>query len=179
PAEGRHPARYARELTGKIRRMSMLTRGFFLTWLAAAAVSAQSVTLKVIPPPPDVNAPPADAVKSATGLASKVVTPGDGGDRPSITDLVVVDFTGWAAKDGKMFDSTVSRGRPYAFRVNTVIGGFSEALQQMNRGETRRVWIPESLAYKGAPGKPAGMLVFDLTLHQIPTRAPADVKAPP
>jgi FKBP-type peptidyl-prolyl cis-trans isomerase len=28
-------------------------------------------------------------------------------------------------------------------------------------GETRRLWIPEDLAYKGRAGRPAGMLVFD------------------
>jgi len=157
----------------------MSIRLLALTWLIAATVSAQNVTIKVVPPPPDVSAPPADAVTSSTGLASKVITAGSGGDHPSASDLVVVDFTGWTAKDGKMFDSTVSRGRPFTFRVNGVIAGFAEALQLMIRGETRRVWIPENLAYKGAAGKPAGMLVFDLTLREIPTRAPADVKAPP
>jgi peptidylprolyl isomerase len=45
-------------------------------------------------------------------------------------------------------------------------------------GEKRRLWIPESLAYKGAR-EPKGMLVFDIQLLDIPTRAPADVKAPP
>jgi FKBP-type peptidyl-prolyl cis-trans isomerase len=46
-------------------------------------------------------------------------------------------------------------------------------------GETRRLWIPQSLAYKGQQGKPQGTLVFDVTLVDIPTHAPADVKAPP
>jgi peptidylprolyl isomerase len=30
-----------------------------------------------------------------------------------------------------------------------------------------RFWIPEALAYKGAPGKPQGMLVFDVELLEI------------
>jgi hypothetical protein len=42
--------------------------------LAATLVSAQSRTLKVIPPPPDVAGPPADAVKTSPGLATKVLT---------------------------------------------------------------------------------------------------------
>jgi peptidylprolyl isomerase len=37
----------------------------------------------------------------------------------------------------------------------------------MVEGETRRLWIPQDLAYKGQPGKPAGMLVFDVTLLKI------------
>ena len=34
-------------------------------------------------------------------------------------------------------------------------------------GEKRRLWIPENLAYKGQPGMPAGMLVFDIELLAI------------
>jgi FKBP-type peptidyl-prolyl cis-trans isomerase len=146
--------------------------------LASMAASAQTVTLKAIPPPPDVAAPPADATKTASGLASKVLTPGNGKDRPAATDTIVIHYTGWTT-DGKMFDSSVARGKPSSFRVGGVIAGFSEGLQLMTIGEKRRLWIPESLAYKGQAGKPAGMLVFDLELIAIPTRAPADVKAPP
>ena len=34
----------------------------------------------------------------------------------------------------------------------------------MTRGEVRRFWIPQKLAYKGAKGKPEGMLVFEVEL---------------
>jgi len=147
---------------------------FVLTSIAAA----QPVTLRMIPPPPDVAAPPADATKTASGLATKVLTPGTGKDHPAPTDMATVHYTGWTT-DGKMFDSSVARGKSISFRVNGVIAGFSEALQLMVTGEKRRLWIPEALAYKGLAGKPAGMLVFDLELIAIPTKAPADVKAPP
>jgi len=149
-----------------------------LVVLASVALSAQPVTLKMIPPPPDVAAPPADAVKSVTGLASKVLAPGTGKDHPAPTDLVAVHYTGWTT-DGNMFDSSVAKGKPTSFRVNGVIPGFSEGLQLMVVGEKRRLWIPEALAYKGRAGRPAGLLVFDLELIDIPTHAPADVKAPP
>src|SRR5437899_6894893 len=137
--------------------------------LASIAASAQTVTLAMIPPPPDVAAPPADATKTASGLASKVLTPGTGKDHPAPTDMATVHYTGWTT-DGKMVDSSVARGKSMSFRVNGVIAGFSEALQLMVPGEKRRVWIPESLAYKGQPGKPAGMLVFDLELIGIPSK---------
>jgi peptidylprolyl isomerase len=146
--------------------------------LASIAASAQTVTLAMIPPPPDVAAPPADATKTASGLATKVLTPGTGKDRPAATDMVTIHYTGWTT-NGKMFDSSVARGKPSSFRVSGVIAGFSQGLQLMTIGEKRRLWIPESLAYKGQAGKPAGMLVFDLELIAIPTKAPADVKAPP
>ena len=51
--------------------------------------------------------------------------------------------------------------------MSRVIPGWSEALQQMVEGEHRRMWVPESLAYGGRPGRPKGMLVFDLELVSI------------
>jgi len=143
-----------------------------------AAVSAQAPPPSAIPAPSDVAAPPADASKTPSGLATKVITPGTGKDHPGKDEAVTVNYTGWTT-DGKMFDSSVARGKPATLPVNRVIPGFGEGLQLMVAGETRRLWIPESLAYKGEAGKPAGMLVFDVTLMELPTRAPADVKAPP
>jgi len=155
--------------------MRLLSTILFM--LTVAAVSAQTPPSS-IPAPSDVAAPPADASKTASGLATKVLKPGAGKDHPAKDDLVTIDYTGWTT-DGKMFDSSVTRGKPATFPVNRVIPGFSEGVQLMVAGETRRLWIPESLAYKGQQGKPAGMLVFDVTLIEMPTRAPADVKAPP
>jgi FKBP-type peptidyl-prolyl cis-trans isomerase len=146
--------------------------------LVSAAAVAQTTTLKVIPPPPDVAAPPSDAEKTPSGLATKVLTPGTGTDHPGKEDIVTIDYTGWTA-DGKMFDSSIARGKPSTFGVSRVIPGFSEGLQLMVPGEKRRLWIPASLAYKGQEGKPKGLLVFDITLIDIPNRPPPDVKAPP
>jgi peptidylprolyl isomerase len=77
-----------------------------------------------------------------------------------------VNYTGWTT-DGKMFDSSVQRGEPATFSLNQVIPGWTEGLQMMVEGEKRRFWIPESLAYQGQPGQPAGMLVFDVELIRI------------
>ena len=145
-----------------------------LLMLAAATASAQTT----IPAPPDVAAPPANATKTASGLATTVVKPGTGKEHPVKDDLVMVNYTGWTT-DGKMFDSSIARGKPSTFGVSRVIAGFSEGLQLMVPGETRRLWIPEALAYKGQEGRPKGMLVFEVTLLSMPNRAPSDVKAPP
>ncbi|MBI3399972.1 MAG: FKBP-type peptidyl-prolyl cis-trans isomerase [Acidobacteria bacterium] len=147
----------------------------FLHCLIAVSVLAQ--TSSTIPAPPDVAAPPADATKLASGLATKVIKTGAGKDRPAKDDVVTVHYTGWKT-DGAMFDSSVARKTPSSFAVGRVIAGFSEGLQLMTIGETRRLWIPESLAYKGQR-EPKGMLVFDVELLGIPSRAPADVKSPP
>jgi peptidylprolyl isomerase len=133
-----------------------------------------------------VAAPPADAVKTADGLASKVLTPGTGTDKPGLNDTVKVNYTGWTT-DGKMFDSSVApmqpgrKPQPIEFALNRVIPGWTEGVGLMVVGEKRRLWIPQELAYAGKPGAPAGMLVFDVELLGITPgpRAPANVAAPP
>ena len=133
-----------------------------------------------LPAPPDVAAPPADAAKTSSGLASKVLQPGTGDKKPGPQDMVTVHYTGWTT-DGKMFDSSHARGKPNTFGVGNVIKGWGEGVQLMVVGEKRRLWIPEALAYQGKRD-PRGMLVFDIELLDIapsPTVAPPDVAAPP
>ncbi len=101
-----------------------------------------------------------------SGLASKVLEPGTGADHPKATSRVTVHYTGWTT-DGKMFDSSVTRGQPATFALNQVIPGWTEGLQLMVVGEKRRFWIPEALAYQGQQGAPQGMLVFDVELLEI------------
>ena len=140
---------------------------------------------KPLPAPADVAAAPADAQKMPSGLASKVLTPGKGVEHPGSEDTVEVNYTGWTT-DGKMFDSSVTRGTPLKFPLNRVIKGWTEGMQLMTAGEKRRFWIPPELAFGTTPppGAPAGTLVFDVELLGFtpapkPIPAPADVaKAP-
>jgi len=120
----------------------------------------------MIPAPADVAAPPADATTSSSGLASRVLKPGTGTRHPGPTSRVRVHYSGWTT-DGKMFDSSVARNEPITFGLNQVIRGWTEGVQAMVEGETRRLWIPEKLAYAGAHGAPKGMLVFDVELIKI------------
>jgi FKBP-type peptidyl-prolyl cis-trans isomerase len=135
--------------------------------------------------PADVAAPPADALTSPTGLASRVLQAGSGTEKPGPADTVTVHYTGWTT-DGKQFDSSVDRGRTISFPLNGVIAGWTEGLQLMVTGEKRRFWIPANLAYGEKPrgGAPGGMLVFDVELFEIqkapePPPVPEDVAAPP
>jgi FKBP-type peptidyl-prolyl cis-trans isomerase len=148
--------------------------GFLIVPPVAAQAPASSTLAAALVAPPDVAKPPADAQKTASGLYTKVITPGTGTEHPGPADQVTVNYTGWQT-DGKMFDSTVVRQRPSSFPLNRVISGWTEGVQLMVVGEKRRLWVPESLAYKGAAGKPKGMLVFDVELLKV-TPAPA---APP
>jgi peptidylprolyl isomerase len=95
-----------------------------------------------------------------------VLQPGTGTRRPKVTDRVTVHYSGWTT-DGQLFDSSVKSGQPATFALDEVITGWTEGLQLMVEGEKRRFWIPQSLAYKGQAGAPAGMLVFDVELIRI------------
>lgn len=144
------------------------------------------------PTPADVAAPPTSAKKTAKGVAYVVLKSGHGGKHPLPSDTVKVDYTGWTT-DGRMFDSSIVRGEPAEFSLAGVIAGWTEGIPVMSVGDSVRFWIPEELAYKGNPGRPQGMLVFDVNLLEIkdaaaaPTQpaaagkqpAPSDVAAPP
>jgi FKBP-type peptidyl-prolyl cis-trans isomerase len=112
--------------------------------------------------PEDVAAPPADAQKSASGLTWKVLREGGGGDSPSANGVVLIRYAGWTP-DGKVF--TATRGTDFkSLSMGSIIPGWREALLTMTAGEKRRLWIPPELAYGGKPGRPNGMVVFDLEL---------------
>jgi len=116
--------------------------------------------------PPDVAAPPADAKTTPSGLAYKVLHPGTGTQHPRGGSTVAVHYSGWTT-DGKMFDSSVLRGKSATFPLMRVIAGWTEGLQLMVEGEQTRFWIPARLAYGNKPGMPQGMLVFDVELLKI------------
>jgi len=128
------------------------------------------------PPPADVAKPPDDAKKTEKGVFYKVLKTGKGGPKPKPTDGVSVNYTGWTT-DGRMFDSSALKGKPAEFNVNGVIAGWTDGLQLMSVGDSMRFWIPDTLAYKGSPEKPQGMLVFDVDLLSI--KAPPSPDAPP
>jgi FKBP-type peptidyl-prolyl cis-trans isomerase len=119
-----------------------------------------------VPAPSDVAAAPVDAARTPSGVWHKIMKPGTGTQRPSDDDMVVVHYTGWTT-DGKMFDSSVVRGVPVRLSLGQVIQGWRDGVRLMVPGETRRLWIPEHLAYQGRAGAPRGMLVFDVELLDI------------
>jgi peptidylprolyl isomerase len=152
-----------------------------ITLLALLATSALAQEPKIVPAPPDLLAPPNDAVKSPTGLISKAIKEGTSSEKPITTDVVTVNYTGWRS-DGMMFDSTVARGVTSTFPLDRVMAGWRECVILMTIGETRRCWVPQALAYNGRAGRPTGTVVFDIELIDFrasPLIPPADVKAPP
>lgn len=91
------------------------------------------------------------------------------GKSPSATDNVTVHYTG-RLLDGKVFDSSVSRGEPATFPLNRVIPGWTEGLQLMKEGAKFTFFIPSDLAY-GPHGAgdipPHSTLIFDVELIKV------------
>src|SRR5690606_28044854 len=108
--------------------------------------------------------------KTASGLVYIELSPGKAdGKKPTEQSTVTVHYSGWT-KDGKMFDSSVTRGEPASFPLNGVIRGWTEGLQLMKQGAKFRFWIPGDLAYGETPprpGMPSGQLTFDVELLDV------------
>ncbi len=132
--------------------------------------------------PPDVAAPPADAVKTPSGLAYEVLQKGTGTETAQPWDELTVYYTYWST-DGRMVGRTLPR-RPWTMQpFRHLWRGWSEAVQRMVQGEKIRVWVPESVR-EVLPGSPKGTMVWEIELAEIkklppPPPVPEDVAAPP
>jgi len=94
------------------------------------------------------------------------------GDKAQAGDTVEVHYTG-KLKDGKKFDSSVDRGKPFTFKlgVGQVIKGWDEGVAGMRVGGKRTLVIPPELGYgkRGAGNliPPDAELHFEVELLKI------------
>lgn len=106
------------------------------------------------------------ASKTESGLAYKIITPGDA-KKPSSTDIVTVHYKGTLI-NGTEFDSSYKRNQPIEFPLDKVIKGWTEGMQLIGKGGKIKLVIPSELAYKdqGAPPSiPGGAtLTFEVEL---------------
>ena len=85
--------------------------------------------------------------------------------RPAEDSIVVVDYT-LTLMDGPVMD----QGEDVEFSLQNLIPGFSEAVMQMNVGDSVRAYVHPSLGYgeNGTPTiQPNSLLIFDITLDSI------------
>jgi len=106
------------------------------------------------------------------GVDREVIKPGDGRTFPKKGQTAVVHYTG-TLTNGKKFDSSRDRGKPFEFKVGLgqVIRGWDEGVTQMSVGERSKLTCSADYAYGegGHPGiiPPNATLIFDVELLGI------------
>lgn len=110
-------------------------------------------------------------MKTQSGLDFIEVEEGKG-KKAEAGKTVAVHYTG-KFQDGRVFDSSVSRGEPIEFKLGAgqVIRGWDEGISMMRVGGKAQLIIPPDLAYgeSGAGGviPPNATLVFDVELVSV------------
>ncbi|XP_078274987.1 peptidyl-prolyl cis-trans isomerase FKBP1A-like [Rhinoraja longicauda] len=106
------------------------------------------------------------------GIELETITPGDGRTFPKTGQVCVVHYVG-SLMDGKKFDSSRDRDKPFKFKIgqNEVIKGWDEGLTQMSVGQRAKLTCTPDYAY-GAPGHPGvipphATLTFDVELLRL------------
>jgi FK506-binding protein 1 len=109
----------------------------------------------------------------ASNVSVEVIEPGDSVTYPKHGNVCTMHYSGTLAVDGKKFDSSFDRGKPFEFTVGVgqVIKGWDQGVIQMSLGEKARIYIPSELGY-GSSGSggiipPNADLVFDVHLLKI------------
>ncbi|QYM79938.1 FKBP-type peptidyl-prolyl cis-trans isomerase [Horticoccus luteus] len=128
-----------------------------------------------------------NVVSQPDGLRYEILQPGTG-PYPKATDTVKVHYTGKLI-DGTIFDTSLQPRQqggavePAEFRLDSVITGWTEGLQKINKGGKIRLYVPPQLAYGDEPKgaiPPGSVLIFDIELLDIipAAAAPAPTVTP-
>jgi len=93
------------------------------------------------------------------------------GESPRPGQMVVVHYTG-TLENGKKFDSSLDRGRPFEFAIGQgrVIKGWDEGVMSMKVGGKRRLIIPPALGYGNRDLgviPPNSTLIFEVELLEL------------
>lgn len=107
---------------------------------------------------------------TASGLQYSVIKEGSG-EKPAPNSKLKLHYHGTSI-DGKVFDSSVDKGKPVELLANQFVPGFTEGLLLMNEGSKHKFFIPADLAYganprPGGPIRPYETLVFEVEILEI------------
>lgn len=154
----------AKKRTDKQRNQRVI-----LIFIAALILAGAAFLIHQFYPIKDTK--PANATTISSGLQIQDIKIG-GGEEAREGNLVVVHYKG-TFEDGKKFDSSVDRDKPFEFTLGEgmVIRGWDEGIQGMRVGGKRLLTIPPDLAYgeDGYAGviPPNAVLIFEVELLDI------------
>lgn len=137
-----------------------------------APTAAPRATNDIIPVPLNPVLPVGQRIcgaKTANGLGYTMLRPAPG-PKPAEADYVLVNYIGYLAATGAVFD----QGTRATFPVNGVIPGFSQGLQMVPKGGVARFCIPAAMGYGAQEAGPIPAnsdLVFQVELVDYKTAA--------
>jgi FKBP-type peptidyl-prolyl cis-trans isomerase FkpA len=145
---------------------------------AKAAAPAQKTPVpsnSIIPLPLNPVVPAAQRLcetRTSTGLGYSFLRPATG-PKPAAADTALVNYIGYLASTGVVFDQGMRSPLPVA----DVIAGFSQGLQMVARSGVVRLCIPAALGYGAQASGPIPAnsdLVFQIELLDFKTAAELD-----
>jgi FKBP-type peptidyl-prolyl cis-trans isomerase len=149
--------------------------------VSAGSAGSGAARGRKIDPPLALKTPPADAVKTPSGLIYKKLISVEGGALPKRNDVVSIRFTGWHQSTGETFFSNrEGRGQAMPYNLSQAAPGFVEALQLLRVGEQAMLWMPPEIGYKTKPAKPdTEVYHVEIVEVQAAPVVPDDVGKPP
>jgi len=142
---------------------------------AAAVPAVVKPTKDIIPLPLNPTLPVGQRLceaKTEAGLGYSMLRPA-AGPMPAEADYVLVNYIGYLAATGAVFD----QGKGVSFPVNGVIPGFSKGLQMLGKTGIARFCIPAAQGYGAQASGPIPAnsdLVFQVELIDYKTAAEID-----
>lgn len=107
-----------------------------------------------------------DLQQTPSGIFYMMTQAGDGGAHPNAQSRITAHYHG-TLLNGEVFDSSVTRGKPFSFSLGGVIKGWKEAIPMLTKGGKGTFFIPSELAYGSRDRRkiPANsVLVFEIEL---------------
>ncbi|HKB37627.1 MAG TPA: FKBP-type peptidyl-prolyl cis-trans isomerase [Gemmataceae bacterium] len=141
------------------------------TWMGLALLAICGLLVAVGTSMADEKKDEPKVITTDSGLKYSDLKVGTG-DTAKKGDTVEVHYTGWL-KNGKKFDSSLDRGKPFSFQLGAgrVIKGWDEGVAGMKVGGKRKLIIPSKLAYGEAGAgeviPPNAELTFEVELLKI------------
>ena len=104
-----------------------------------------------------------------SGLQYEVLERSGSSVSPTAADTIRVHYHGTLI-DGTVFDSSIDRGEPIEFPLDSVITGWIEGVQLMSEGDRFKLYLPAELGYgDSATGMipPSSVLIFEVELLAV------------